>query len=452
MKQLFLIRHAKSSWADDSLSDRARPLNARGQSQLAPLSVALSHHGAFAGDVHASTAARAKATLAGVLPKTFPEPRVHICPELYTFDHQKLVHWLQGVGDQETIAVIGHNPALLELARWLLKQSPTQLPTGSFIHLRIPVDHWHQLEKAKGKSKLEALLTPQQFSYTHFVRKQTKRANPDTTGRKRDLADTLQSLHHWLNDLEPGVQLGLDDEFLHQYRITLRRSRAIAESIREVSGSKLLARPVKQLKNRAGATSQLRDLHVLLQQLPELCGGNDELETGLRTYFELTTVTEQQRLNKSLTSKQHQKRRRDWLNLIESGAFLKLSRSLSHKDIRTTVNRRITQCNRKTAELTPDSPDQQIHALRKLLKRIRYLMELEPDRWKGLLKQVKARQQLFGQFQDLAVQIQLLHQFRSDSPEALPAAVPGLETQLILRKAEVREQILALGGVDGSQL
>ncbi len=452
MKFLFLIRHAKSSWADDSLSDRDRPLNARGQSQLAPLSVALAHHGAFAGEVHASTAARAQATLAGVLPKTFPETRVHICPELYTFDHQKLLHWLHSIGDQETIAVIGHNPALLELAHWLLKQSPAQLPTGSFMHLRIPVDHWHQLGKAKGKGKLEALLTPPQFSYPHFVRKHKKRASPDTTGRKRDLADTLQSLHHWLKNLEPGVQLGLDGEFLHHYRITLRRSRAIAESIREVSGSKRLAGPAKQLKQQAGATSQLRDLHVLLHQLPELCGGNDELETGLRTYFEKAADVEQQRLNKRLASKRHQRRSQDWLNLIESGTFQKLSRSLSHKDIRTTVDRRITQCNRKTAELTPMSSDEEIHALRKLLKRARYLMELEPDRWRGLQKQVKARQQLFGQFQDLAVQIQLLHQFRRDSPEALPAAVAGLETQLTQRKTEVREQILALGGLDGSPL
>ena len=450
MKQLFLIRHAKSSWADDNLSDRERPLNARGQSQLAPLGSALAHQDAFAGEVYSSVAVRAQATLAGVLPSTFPETRVQTCPELYTFDYRKLLQWLQGLGDQETIAIIGHNPALLELAQWLLKQPPAQLPTGSFMNLCIPIEHWHQL--AKGKAKLNALLTPQQFSYTHFVRKQKKRTKPDTTGRKRDLADTLQSLQNWLNDLEPGVQLGLDDEFLHQYRIALRRSRAIAESIREVNGSKLLARPVKQLKNRAGATSHLRDLHVLLQQLPELCGGNDELETGLRTYFEEAADAEQQLLNKSLASKRHQKRTQDWLSLIESGAFQKLARSLSHKDIRTTIDRRMTQCNQKTAELTPESSDEQIHALRKLYKRARYLMELEPDRWKGPLKMVKARQQLFGRFQDLAVQIQLLHQFRWNSPEALPAAVAGLETQLTQRKVEVREQILALGGLDGSPL
>ena len=37
MKHLFLIRHAKSSWADEGLADRDRPLNNRGEQQLQPL-------------------------------------------------------------------------------------------------------------------------------------------------------------------------------------------------------------------------------------------------------------------------------------------------------------------------------------------------------------------------------------------------------------------------------
>ena len=42
MKHLFLIRHAKSSWADEGLADRDRPLNTRGEQQLQPLGKAYS--------------------------------------------------------------------------------------------------------------------------------------------------------------------------------------------------------------------------------------------------------------------------------------------------------------------------------------------------------------------------------------------------------------------------
>jgi len=448
MKQLFLIRHAKSSWADDSIRDLERPLNARGKSQLAPLGRALAGHDAFAGRIYVSAATRARETLAGVLPATVPETRVQICPTLYTFDYQKLVHWLQSLGEDEAVALVGHNPALLELAQWLTASSLTQLPTGSFIHLHLPIDHWHELQPGRGT--LKALLTPRDFSYAQFVRKHRKNAGAES--KVSDLAATLQSLHRWLSDLEHGVVAGFDDEFLHQYRITLRRSRAIVESVREVTGAKHLSTPLKKLKQRAAETSHLRDMHVFRQQLSALCAGNTELETGLGTYFELAIAREQRQLVERLTGKVHQKRSNEWRKLIQSRSFRKLARSLSHKDIRTSVDKRMSQCQRQANALTADAPDEQVHQLRKRLKRTRYLMELEPGRWKAALKRVKQQQALFGQFQDACVQIQLLQQFRGDAPEALPAAVAGLETRLTERKTDIRQQILALGGLDGSPL
>lgn len=449
MKQLFLIRHAKSSWSDDSLNDQERPLNARGNSQLAPLGRALAAHQAFAGKIYASEATRTRQTLAGVLPATVPQSQTQICPELYTFDYRKLVQWLQNRDDEASVALIGHNPALLELAQWLTASSPTQLPTGSFIHLHLPIRHWHALKP--GQATLEAFLTPRDFSYTQFARKYRENA-AGTDASARDLADSLQRLHRWLSDLEQGVVLGLDDEFLHQYRIALRRSRAIVESVREVSGAKHLSAPLKQLKQRAAETSHLRDMHVLLQQLPTLCAGNGELETGLGTYFERAIANEQRQLIERLTGRPHQKRSNEWRKLIESRTFRKLTRSLSHKDIRSTIDKRISDCNQAATALTADATDEQVHRLRKRLKRIRYLMELEPERWKDLLKRVRRRQELFGQFQDTCVQLQLLQQFRGDAPGVLAAAIAGLESRLTERKTEFRQQILALGGRDGSPL
>ena len=175
MKHLFLIRHAKSSWADDTLHDRERPLNARGQRQLAPLGRALARAGAFSGHVCASPAARAQQTLEGIRPASLPETAAQTDPALYTFDRRRLAHWLKRCDGAETLAIVGHNPALLELAQWLLKHPPQQLPTASFLHLRMPIAHWHQL--AKGKARLESLQTPNDFSYPEFARKRRKRAD-----------------------------------------------------------------------------------------------------------------------------------------------------------------------------------------------------------------------------------------------------------------------------------
>jgi phosphohistidine phosphatase len=450
MKHLFLVRHAKSSWADESLSDHERPLNARGESQLAPLGKALKSVGAFDGEVYSSDARRALATLEGILPDPILPERCHTRSELYTFDFRRLLAWLEQSGDEDQVTLVGHNPALLELAQWLVKQAPEQLPTASFMHIRLPVRHWHQV--SRGKGKLMALLTPQDFSYAHFARKLKKKARTDGEDPAKDIPDALRHQVKRLRQLEQGVILGLDDEFLHQYRIAIRRSRAIAESVQEVTGDRTLANAVKSLKRHAKATGPLRDLHVFLQDLPELCGDNREIQVALQVWFEREADGEHRKLVKRLASKRYRDSLDDWRNLVDSRSFHKLAGTLSPKDIRTAVERRITEFNRRTAELMHTSPDDDIHRLRKQLKRIRYLMELDAKTWKSGLKTVKARQQLYGRFQDLHVQIELLTQFQKAAPEVLPAALAGIRQTVEDRKADAGKQILALGGLDGAPL
>lgn len=450
MKHLFLVRHAKSSWADESLCDHERPLNARGESQLAPLGKALKAAGALQGEIYCSNATRALATLEGAMPEPVMPEHWHTQSELYTFDYRRLIAWLKEREEDAQVMLVGHNPALLELAQWLLKQPPEQLPTASFIHIRLSIKDWHQLDRGKGK--LVALMTPQDYSYTHFQRKLKKKAKTAGDDPARDIP---KALHHQLNrlrQLERGVILGLDDEFLHQYRIAIRRSRAIVESVQEVTGDKSLAKAVKTLKRHARATGPLRDLHVLLQDLPELSGDNSEIRAALQIWFEREAASRHTKLVKRLQSKRYQDSMNHWLDLIDSRKFSKLAGTLRSKDIRNAVGHRIKCFNKLTAELMHTSPDEDIHQLRKQLKRIRYVMELDARTWKSELKTLKARQELYGQFQDLHVQIELLEQFRKAAPEVLPAALNGIIETLETRKAEARKQILPLGGLDGAPL
>jgi len=449
MKHLFLVRHAKSSWADEALSDDQRPLNSRGESQLAALGRALVRSGAFGGTIHTSDAVRAQQTLAGVVPEGFPDNRVHITPELYTFDYRRLLNWLKALDDgEETVTIIGHNPALLELAEYLLKHPPANLPTAGFVHIRLPDKPWRKM--GAGKGRLEAFLTPREFSYQQFDRKRKKRAR--TTGDEpgRDIPEALSYQLQRMRELEPGVKVGLDDEFLHQFRIAIRRSRAIAESVEEVTGDKSLDPSIKQLKRNARATSRLRDLHVFLQDLPALCEHNSELQTALGTWAETEADQEHHALVKRLGSKRYRDAMHHWDNQIHSRQFRKLAGRLTPKDIRKAVENRIKEFNRRTAELLHNSPDDDIHRLRKLLKRIRYLMELDARGWKQPLKTLKYRQELYGRFQDLHVQIELVKAFTTRAPETLPGAVDGLKERLEQHKADARRQILALGGLDGA--
>ena len=65
MKQLFLIRHAKSSWKERGLSDHDRPLSGRGRRQLGIMGPRVRNAGALDAAVFCSTATRARLTLKG---------------------------------------------------------------------------------------------------------------------------------------------------------------------------------------------------------------------------------------------------------------------------------------------------------------------------------------------------------------------------------------------------
>lgn len=446
MKHLFLIRHAKSSWDNDNLSDKDRPLNPRGEQQLAPLGRALLRYGAMAGEIHASPALRAQQTLKGILPPSIGEAQIYTNPELYTFDYRRLLQWLQNCDDQaQTLAIVGHNPALLELAASLVPQAPFELPTASFIHIRLPIKHWRKLGKREGR--LETFLTPVDFSFEAFNRKNQKRHKNTGKATIKDTPSVLLGQAESLNQLHRGVMLGLDDEFLHQYRIALRRSRAVAESLAEVTENKSLKSHISHLKRHAQATSNLRDLHVFRQDLPQLCSDQPELLRALEQWVCARVDKEQKKLAKRLASKRYRQSLHSWEDELQSRQFRKLIDKLSTRDIQKSVEHRLRMFNRKTAELLHDSPDEDIHNLRKLLKRIRYLMELDIDSWKSALKTLRQRQDLYGRFQDLHVQIELVKRFASNYPEDPNGALQALLDHLIIKKDDTRRLILSIGGL-----
>lgn len=149
MKKLYLIRHAKSSWKDPGLHDLDRPLNGRGRRQLEVMRDLIHANGAFNGPVFCSTAMRARLTLAGLLGDCPPE-LAHFDEALYTFDDDDLLDWLDDRAEDQ-ITLIGHNPALEDLADRLLKPGPGHLPTCAFVAMAISTRSWKNVEQAPAR-------------------------------------------------------------------------------------------------------------------------------------------------------------------------------------------------------------------------------------------------------------------------------------------------------------
>ena len=160
MKILTLIRHAKSSWKHEELDDHERPLNKRGERDA----LAIARYLQMQSDIddsfdviYSSTATRALE-----LGQTISDfTNITLIPDLsfYTFDPDELLEILRSLLEQASrIAIVGHNPAIIQLVNRLSAASLKKLPTSGVVTLECPVDYWHELDQ--GLCNLNSVITP----------------------------------------------------------------------------------------------------------------------------------------------------------------------------------------------------------------------------------------------------------------------------------------------------
>ena len=116
MRQLLLLRHAKSSWDDPKLPDHARPLNTRGRRSAEAVRGVLSGLGLRPELVLVSSARRTLQTLAALEPWD-AAPTVEPLDALYLAGADALLSALRAGGREAgCVLLVGHNPGLHDLA------------------------------------------------------------------------------------------------------------------------------------------------------------------------------------------------------------------------------------------------------------------------------------------------------------------------------------------------
>ncbi|HXA72364.1 MAG TPA: histidine phosphatase family protein [Stellaceae bacterium] len=169
MHALHLLRHAKSSWAEDRLDDHDRPLSKRGRRDAEAMARDLAARGETPDLVLSSTAARARATLAPLLERLKPK-RVLLDRDLYLSPGRALLEYLRKSDeDVGCVLLVGHNPGLHELALMLRgPESPVELPplsgkfpTGALASFRFATA-WDRLKPRT--AMLIAYVTPRELA------------------------------------------------------------------------------------------------------------------------------------------------------------------------------------------------------------------------------------------------------------------------------------------------
>jgi phosphohistidine phosphatase len=166
MHALYLLRHAKSGWADPTLADRERPLAPRGRRDAKRIAKHLRRLGREPELVLCSSAARTRETLELVRP-ALGAVEVKVEEELYAASCEELLARIRLVPHSvASVMLIGHNPGLHQLALTLasagdeLERLKAKFPTAALATLTL-AKSWSRL--APAEATLAAYVVPKQL-------------------------------------------------------------------------------------------------------------------------------------------------------------------------------------------------------------------------------------------------------------------------------------------------
>ncbi len=147
MKTLLILRHAKSSWKDEKLTDRDRPLSKRGKRQAPEMGEMLRSLAIIPDVLLSSPARRARDTAVLVAEKCGYAGEVEFVNDFYPGGRQEYLQVLNNLPDDvECVLVVGHNPGLEDLLAMLLRRAEV-LSTAALAQVSLPVEHWWQVNE-----------------------------------------------------------------------------------------------------------------------------------------------------------------------------------------------------------------------------------------------------------------------------------------------------------------
>ncbi len=179
MRQLLLLRHAKSSWDDPSLPDHARPLNPRGRRAGAAMAQAIRELGLSPDVVLVSSSRRTLQTLELVRPAFETGTLIEPMDAIYLAPWPSLLDLLREAPETaRSVMIIGHNPGLHDLALALAGEARQPAPedaqrlaegypTGALAEFAVAVP-WRMLEPGGGR--LVRFLVPRDLAAAEEVK------------------------------------------------------------------------------------------------------------------------------------------------------------------------------------------------------------------------------------------------------------------------------------------
>jgi CHAD domain-containing protein len=238
---------------------------------------------------------------------------------------------------------------------------------------------------------------------------------------------------------EAGIIADLDTEYLHDYRVSLRRVRSIISLFKGAYHQEQQQALNTRLANLMRQTNRLRDLDVyLLEEADDYAALPSSLHEGLSQIFAAFSTereAEWQRLANHLQSRAYRLEIRTLQRTFAQDARLEPGHHAS-KNCRQQAAKLISQRYRKVCKIAAgiddQTPDDTVHKLRLQCKKLRYLLDLsgplfDKKKVKEIIKPLKRLQDNLGSFNDYSVQQLALQQFLDQQLQHNP----NTKTQMI---------------------
>jgi len=152
VKNIYLIRHAKSSWKAPVPGDLERPLNKRGERDAQEMGKRLAERGILPQLLITSPAKRAMDTcrlIASAL--GFPLEKVIIQPDLYHADEEEFLKVIRDIpGTIQSAILFGHNPGITDVSNKLQGPFINEIPTCGLVGCSFNVSDWKNTRFEEG--------------------------------------------------------------------------------------------------------------------------------------------------------------------------------------------------------------------------------------------------------------------------------------------------------------
>ena len=258
---------------------------------------------------------------------------------------------------------------------------------------------------------------------------------------------------------EAGTRIGTDTEFLHDFRVAIRRTRSALSQIKAVFPKQIVDRYKTEFAWLGQITTPSRDLDVYLLTFDEY---RDSLPLSmqadiepLRDFLIRHQKLENKALVKALDSARYRRIITNWRSFLEQPVNERSTLKNAGRPVLDVACERIWRIYRVALKegnaINAESPAEALHELRKTCKKLRYLMEFFQSLYpssdiKELIRILKTLQDNLGDFQDYEVQVSTLKKFSHqmvaegqvppDTLLAMGILIDGLER----RQRQAREE------------